>query len=437
MALYNYDQGMSGIYRAILLRSSSDPNARVYIPSILNNSIPCPVYNDGTINETIYQQNINGYPIATFCNFELSSSSAFAIPCWVTFETGNINYPIIIGYFANSWFPGAINLALSGNFTNRYLDRNFDINTFISLDILNGVPKLTIDQIKAILQNTEFSNSKSELSKFDIDTTSKDLYTVQTNSNMSVLISLAIAALETGWTKYVSAKNNYWNFGHNSSGWDLHYFDNFTTPGECFDKYHNELIKQYYNQRGLKTLATIGPTYSSNSWATSVGACAKTCINAIPDELMKTNFINANANDKGYVWPTPSCNIITSLFGYRTSPGGIGSTNHEGIDIGASLNSEIVATKSGIVVINDFDSDGYGNYIKIKHDNPGESSEEYSLYAHMIKLSTCVVNTHVEVGQVIGYVGSTGASTGPHLHFEIRPNNKPQNPLDFVSKPAN
>ena len=110
MALYNYDQAMSGIYRAILLRSSSDPNARVYIPSILNNNIPCPVYNDGMLNETVYKNNINSYPIATFCNFELASSSSFAIPCWVTFETGNINYPIVIGYFANSWFPGTLNL---------------------------------------------------------------------------------------------------------------------------------------------------------------------------------------------------------------------------------------------------------------------------------------------------------------------------------------
>ena len=110
MALYNYDQAMSGIYRAILLRSSSDPNARVYIPSILNNNIPCPVYNDGMLNETVYKNNINSYLIATFCNFELASSSSFAIPCWVTFETGNINYPIVVGYFANSWFPGTLNL---------------------------------------------------------------------------------------------------------------------------------------------------------------------------------------------------------------------------------------------------------------------------------------------------------------------------------------
>ena len=110
MALYNYDQGLSGIYRAILLRSSSDPNARVYIPSLFKNTIPCPVYTDGMLNEIIYKENINSYPIVNFCNFELSSSTSFAISCWVTFETGNINYPIIIGYFANSWFPGTLNL---------------------------------------------------------------------------------------------------------------------------------------------------------------------------------------------------------------------------------------------------------------------------------------------------------------------------------------
>lgn len=90
--------------------------------------------------------------------------------------------------------------------------------------------------------------------------------------------------------------------------------------------------------------------------------------------------------------------------------------NFRGIDIGAATGTPIVAAASGKVVIAASGgwSGGYGNYIVIQHDNGAKT-----LYAHMSRLGTSL-GSYVAQGEVIGYVGSTGRSTGPHLHFEIR-----------------
>ena len=89
------------------------------------------------------------------------------------------------------------------------------------------------------------------------------------------------------------------------------------------------------------------------------------------------------------------------------------STNHQGLDIGATAGSSIVAAGGGTVVAASSNS-GYGNYVVIDHGN-GTTT----LYAHMQE-SAVSVGQYVSQEQVIGYVGSTGISTGPHCHFEVR-----------------
>ncbi len=130
-----------------------------------------------------------------------------------------------------------------------------------------------------------------------------------------------------------------------------------------------------------------------------------------------------------YTWPLPSSYNITSPFGWRDHPILKVPKMHTGIDIGAPKNSQIVAANAGTVIVATYNS-GYGNYIVIDHGG-GQST----LYAHQTKFASGVkVGTEVKKGQLIGYVGSTGLSTGPHLHFEVRINGEHQNPEKYFTK---
>ena len=113
------------------------------------------------------------------------------------------------------------------------------------------------------------------------------------------------------------------------------------------------------------------------------------------------------------VWPS-GCTYITSRQGPRVHPVTGEYKNHGGTDIGASYGSKIYAADSGKVVqSSDGWNGGWGNYVMIDHGNGMQT-----LYAHMSSRAVSVGQT-VKKGQVIGYVGSTGMSTGPHLHFEM------------------
>ena len=124
-------------------------------------------------------------------------------------------------------------------------------------------------------------------------------------------------------------------------------------------------------------------------------------------------------------WPCPASSRITSQYGYRILFGV--RDFHTGIDIGASTGTNIVAGESGTVILASYGwNGGYGNYIIVNHGN-GLTTR----YAHASKLYVSVGQT-VSRGQVIGAVGSTGNSTGPHLHFEVRQNGSHKNPLNYL-----
>ncbi len=134
----------------------------------------------------------------------------------------------------------------------------------------------------------------------------------------------------------------------------------------------------------------------------------------------------SNAALGGYIWPVDS-RYITSTFGGRSSPGGIGSTNHKGIDIGrVGYTTTIHAAKSGTVIVAQR-SRSYGNYVVISHGGGNTT-----LYAHMSSLGT-TAGSYVNQGDSIGVTGSTGNSTGPHLHFEISENGVRINPLKYLT----
>jgi Membrane proteins related to metalloendopeptidases len=116
---------------------------------------------------------------------------------------------------------------------------------------------------------------------------------------------------------------------------------------------------------------------------------------------------------------TPSKGGITSPFGVRWGK------MHNGIDIGASMGDSIYAAMDGKVCCTEWE-DGYGNVIKIDH-----GSNVQTIYAHCSSIGVNL-GEYVKRGEKIGQVGSTGRSTGPHVHFEVRIDNVPQDPLKYL-----
>ena len=127
----------------------------------------------------------------------------------------------------------------------------------------------------------------------------------------------------------------------------------------------------------------------------------------------------------------PAQGPVTSYFGYRYHPILHFTRFHAGIDIGAGWGSPIVAAADGQVAAAGW-AGGYGREVQIAH-----GGGIMSLYGHMSQIVTSP-GSYVHAGQVIGYVGSSGLSTGPHVHFEVRMNGNPVNPLSvrFNSAPV-
>lgn len=133
------------------------------------------------------------------------------------------------------------------------------------------------------------------------------------------------------------------------------------------------------------------------------------------------------AGQKGFINPIDGNLTVSSDFGPRSSPTSGAPDNHTGIDIPKPAGTPIRAAKAGTVSVSRSDSGGYGNWVEIKHED-GSSTR----YAHMSKRGV-EQGSRVEQGQTIGTVGSTGNSTGNHLHFEYRnPQGQAVNPKDIL-----
>lgn len=126
-----------------------------------------------------------------------------------------------------------------------------------------------------------------------------------------------------------------------------------------------------------------------------------------------------------FMWPVATGGTITSYFGYRNAPTAGASTYHQGLDIGCTYGSDIVAADDGTVVMSCYNGGG-GNMVMISHGDG-----VCTVYMHNSQL--CVnVGEKVEKGQVIAKAGSTGVSTGPHCHFGVQINGTYVDPLDFL-----
>ncbi|NBI68744.1 peptidase M23 [Pseudoflavonifractor sp. 60] len=139
-------------------------------------------------------------------------------------------------------------------------------------------------------------------------------------------------------------------------------------------------------------------------------------------------------SESGFMWPlAASYNKLSSLYGNRKHPVTGKYGKHSGIDIPAPAGTPIYAAKSGVVITSEKGSGSYwsfGNYVLIAHSD-GTST----LYAHMSKRG-CSKGQTVKQGDTIGYVGTTGRSTGNHLHFEIRVNGSRVDPVNYFKDKA-
>ena len=117
---------------------------------------------------------------------------------------------------------------------------------------------------------------------------------------------------------------------------------------------------------------------------------------------------------------------ITSGFGERHHPVLKNKKFHKGIDFKAPIGTPVYATADGIILKTESKENGYGNRIIIKHDEEFESHYSHLSEIHVVK------GRKVKKGELIGLVGTSGASTAPHLHYEVRKNNKPVDPKDYL-----
>lgn len=183
-----------------------------------------------------------------------------------------------------------------------------------------------------------------------------------------------------------------------------------------------EMAQQYrFNARQNEYLALMLEPENQNLWAELLGGFVGGGGEIIdPDTDWEGTGI--------FQWPLPQSYPITSRFGYREDPFTGEIAYHSGTDIGAPGGTPILASADGTVTIaNAIDSwgGGYGYHIKINHNDTFDT-----LYAHCS--SICVtVGQEVKQGEVIGYVGTTGNSTGNHLHFEVWQNGERTDALDF------
>lgn len=174
-------------------------------------------------------------------------------------------------------------------------------------------------------------------------------------------------------------------------------------------------VTELENQRAKEAAAAAAAAAAQSNNSSSGGGNTAEVVNS------------GNGSSSGsFIWPCPSCHTISSTFGYRVHPIFGTSKYHSGVDVPASAGASIIAADSGTVVISEYSS-SYGNYIVINHGNGYTTT-----YAHMSSRLVAAGST-VSQGDTIGLVGSTGWSTGPHLHFEISYNGSRVDPLSYVS----
>ncbi len=267
-------------------------------------------------------------------------------------------------------------------------------NFFVYSDIVENISSQNLEFMQALLASI---NSQEQMIE-ELDTEITDLNT------QKAMLETEKTGLEEKMNALEKEKSELEDYVNEQ------YNDLYTIS------YENELLKNKVNNL----------TYMINASNDEVEA-----LNSEIEELVrKKQAANANQtvySSDGFRWPLDSkFNYLTTLFGYDAWRGG----NHYGIDVGdAGIGGQNIYAAQGGTVITAYGDGGYhggfGNYVIIDHGN-GVST----LYAHCSGV-TVSEGQAVNKGDVVGYVGSTGWSTGNHLHFEVRVNGVSQNPFNY------
>lgn len=182
-----------------------------------------------------------------------------------------------------------------------------------------------------------------------------------------------------------------------------------------------ELEKTSLNESEQKLLADIN-TYKAQQAE----------INNLIQYSISASTYNLQYSGGIMLWPTLTSSYITSPFGSRLHPIQGIVKNHAGIDIGGVIGNPIYAAADGVIIYSAYNNGGYGNMVMIDHGFDENGVKIVTLYGHGNKLLKNVGDEVVK-GEVIMEMGSTGNSTGPHLHFEVRENGVPVDPKKYLS----
>lgn len=202
---------------------------------------------------------------------------------------------------------------------------------------------------------------------------------------------------------------------------ELGEYDDLIAQGESAQ---NSLDEEIENQK--QVVAEMESIEAARRAAAEAAAKAAQSNNNSSNSNQNTSSSNNTATVSGYTWPVPGISTISSGFGYRSDPFTGETKYHSGIDIPAPSGTPIVAAASGQVAWANYSTTA-GNWIGIDHGNG-----VYTVYMHSSALLVSA-GQNVSKGETIALVGTTGSSTGNHLHFSVRLNGNYVNPLNYVS----
>ena len=268
---------------------------------------------------------------------------------------------------------------------------------------------LNSKDIEELLRNNEIISSIARADRELIEFIQEQIDTIkETEERLQIdkaKVSASKAAVENERQSYqaaVDAKNNYMKVLESNLDLYKAEFEKAQANWDSLDAEIVRLQKQISEQKKAEEAAARRATRVHSNISVSSGP----------------------RNGQSYTWPLPGHYSISSPFGYRMHPILGYSKFHSGVDIPAPSGTPIVAAKSGTVIMSQLMS-GYGNVVMVDH------GDTVTVYAHCSALNVGVGES-VKAGDVIAFVGSTGLSTGAHLHFEVRVNGSPVNPLGYV-----
>ena len=268
---------------------------------------------------------------------------------------------------------------------------------------------LNSKDIEELLRNNEIISSIARADRELIEFIQEQIDTIkETEETLQIdkaKVSASKAAVENERQSYqaaVDAKNNYMKVLESNLDLYKAEFEKAQSNWDALDSEIARLQKEITAQKKAEEAAARRATRVHSNITVSSGP----------------------RNGQSYTWPLPGHYSISSPFGYRMHPILGYSKFHSGVDIPAPSGTPIVAAKSGTVIMSQLMS-GYGNVVMVDH------GDTVTVYAHCSALNVGVGES-VKAGDVIAFVGSTGLSTGAHLHFEVRVNGSPVNPLGYV-----